>query len=298
MAPRAWWFVVACGCGRLGFDAHPGDASAPPDECTWSAFSTPTPVVGSLQSSEDDWGPTPALGGEALYFYSYRAGSSGADIWYATRASIAGAFGDAVRLAELDTPADETAVGISDDALTLVFDRDGDLFIAERNSPDGAFAAANALGAVNSPSADSDPWLSADGLDLVFASSRIGPDQHGLDLFETRRATRNGQFGTPTEVAGVNSDQDDFSPTLSADGLDLYFASRRPGLGGADIYTAHRATLEASFAQPIRVDEVSTAKDDVGTRLSRDGTTLYLNYDAVTAGGANADLDSATRSCD
>jgi hypothetical protein len=298
MAPRVWWFVVACGCGRLGFDTHVDDAAPPVDACTWSAFSTPAPLAGTLQSPDDDWFPTPTLGGSALYFFSYRTGSSGADIWYTTRATPTGPFGDAVRLADVDTAGDETTPGISDDALVLVFGRGGDLFTTQRSSVDASFAPAVGLGAINSTTADGDPWLSADGTDLVFASSRIGPDQHGLDLFESRRASRDATFDSAAELAGVNSDDDDFAPTLSADGLDLFFASRRPGLGGADVYTAHRAAPDASFSQPTLVLEVSTAKDDVGTRLSRDGATLYLNYDAVTAGGANADLYSATRSCD
>jgi hypothetical protein len=64
-----------------------------------------------------------------------------------------------------------------------------------------------------------------------------------------------------------------------------------------DIYTAHRPALDQPFSTPVLVPELSSARDDNGVRLSRDGKTMYLNYDTLTSGGANADLYSATRTC-
>jgi hypothetical protein len=100
------------------------------------------------------------------------------------------------------------------------------------------------------------------------------------------------------ELAEICSPQDEYAPALSTDGLEIFFASNRPGgKGGFDVYTSRRPALDQPFAPPTVVTEVNSALDDVGPRISSDGTTLYLNYDSITAGGGDADMWTATRSC-
>jgi hypothetical protein len=284
--------IALAGCGRIAFDDL-----APDSACTWTAFSTPAPLPGPVQSAQDDWEPTPTLGGLELYFYSFRNGSN-ADIYVATRPSLAGAFNAPVAETELNTIADEGSTTLTDDADDVIFERDGDLFEARRASPSVPFDPPALVTELNTPSAEGSPFETADGLRIVFASSRIGPDSEGLDLFEATRPSLADPFTAPVELAPLTSSVDDFSPTLSADGLDIFFASLRPGgPGGADIYTSHRGALDQPFAAPVLVPELSSAIDDVGVRLSRDGTTMFMSYATLTVGGANADLDSATRSC-
>jgi WD40 repeat protein len=284
--------LVLGACGRIGFAPAP-DAPV----CTFGAFAAPVRLAAAVQSPQDDWGPTPTRGGLELFFYSFRTGSIAGDLYYATRPSLDADFGAALRVDELATDADDGSPTLTDDALVLVFQRAGDLFEATRPAPDTAFGVTAAL-AIDSTTADGDPFTSADGLRLVFASSRIGPDQHGLDLFEATRPARGAAFGQPVELAALDTDVDDFSPTLSADGLEIFFASRRAGgPGGADVYTARRPALDEPFAAPVLVPELSSARDDVGLRLAADGTTLFFDYDALTMGGANADLWTAVRSC-
>jgi hypothetical protein len=54
--------------------------------------------------------------------------------------------------------------------------------------------------------------------------------------------------------------------------------------------------LATPRSTPVRVDELDTVMDDVGPCLSRDGTTIFWNYDAVTNGG-NSEIYYATRTC-
>jgi hypothetical protein len=293
---RSAALLVIAACGRIGFDAASPDAGSPDAACTFGPFSTPAPLPAALQSTDDDWAPTPTNGGREIYFFSFRAGGAGgSDVWRATQTG--GTFGAPIRVAELDTAGNEGVTTLTDDALDIVFDRDGDMFEATRASDSVPWGPATAL-AINSASADGDPFLSADGLRLVFSSSRIGPDQHGLDLFETTRTSRDAPFATPVELHELDTDGDDFSPTLSADGLEIFFASRRPTTASqADIYSARRPTLDQPFGTPAIVPELSSPRDDVLPRLSRDGTTIYLNYNTLAMGGANADLDGAGRSC-
>lgn len=301
-----WVVVVACAaCGRIGFDPRDGGERSDAESlCEWGPFAAPVPLPGAINSTADDWSPAPTRGGLEVYFYSYRPPNIGAAIWRASRPTLADPFAAAAQVAEVEGMGQqERAPVLSDDALDLVFERDpvgnGDLFETTRATTNDTFAPPVPLAAVNSATTDADPWLSADGLRLVFASSRIGPNQHGLDMFETTRPDRASPFAPPVELHELDSDDDDFSPTLSADGREIFFASRRAGgRGGADIYTARRAAPGQPFGPPRLVPELSSPMDDVGTRLSVDGATLYLNYNARANGGANADLASATRRCD
>jgi hypothetical protein len=299
MEMRRAAIVLLAACGRLDF----GDA------CVWSAFTTPQPLPGPIQvqAPSDSWMPTPARGGLELYFYSYRPGSSNGGIWWASRPSLADPFSAPVLLAELYTPAEQRSPTVTDDSLDVMFTRvidkppglRGEIFEATRQSLDSMFSPPVAVATIDSDAADTDAFLSADGLRLVFASSRIGPEQHGLDLFETARADRDSPFSAPVPLAELNSDFDEVTPTLSADGLDIYFSSFRPGgIGGADIYTSSRPAIGQPFAPPHLLRELSSARDDACLRLAIDGATMYQNYDAVWVGGAGASLDAATRSCD
>jgi Tol biopolymer transport system component len=62
----------------------------------------------------------------------------------------------------------------------------------------------------------------------------------------------------------LNSAQNDGCPILSPDGLDLYFASTRPGgLGGIDIWVAHRPDTAHGWGAPVNMGApVNSAADD------------------------------------
>ena len=84
---------------------------------------------------------------------------------------------------------------------------------------------------------DEIPVPSADGLTLFFGSSRGGkPD---FDIWQVRRASLDAAWGTPTNVAEVNTSKDDGPNWLSPDGCRLYLTSNLTG--NADIYVAERA---------------------------------------------------------
>ncbi|MHC4331939.1 MAG: TolB family protein, partial [Planctomycetota bacterium] len=61
--------------------------------------------------------------------------------------------------------------------------------------------------------------------------------------------------GEPTNLGPtVNSSAGDTSPSISADGLELYFSSDRPGgYGLDDIYVMTRATTEDDWGEPVNL---------------------------------------------
>jgi hypothetical protein len=88
------------------------------------------------------------------------------------------------------------------------------------------------------------PNVRKDGLEIVFDSNRAGT----FDIFIATRGSLNAQWSSPKRLdADVNSDTaDETRPSLSRDGLRLYFGSTRANaeLGGAggDIYVSTRST--------------------------------------------------------
>lgn len=93
-----------------------------------------------------------------------------------------------------------------------------------------------------------------------------------------------GPFGSPVNVAGIASGYDDFSPTLTGDGLRLIFESNRPGgVGGYDLYEATRPDRSAMFASPVPLASLNDANNQGGSWIAGDGLTLYFSDDRTGA---------------
>jgi hypothetical protein len=95
---------------------------------------------------------------------------------------------------------------------------------------------------INTSSFDGGPSLSADGLTLYLASARRG-GVGGDDLWMSIRRTQSDPWQPPVNLGStVNSTAGDASPSISSNGLELYFDSGRPGgQGSADIWVTTRA---------------------------------------------------------
>jgi len=87
-------------------------------------------------------------------------------------------------------------------------------------------------------------------------------------------------FGTPTNLGPtVNSSSVDWMPSISADGLTLYFGSRRSGgFGSEDIWATVRATTGDPWEEPVNIGPPvnSSAVYDQTPNISADGSTLYF----------------------
>jgi hypothetical protein len=76
----------------------------------------------------------------------------------------------------------------------------------------------------------------------------------------------------------VNSTANDACPSISRDGLSLYFASTRAGgQGGLDIYVSHRESLEDPWEAPVNLGPtINTASNEFCPALSIDGHLLFF----------------------
>ncbi len=94
-------------------------------------------------------------------------------------------------------------------------------------------------------------------------------------------------FGTPTKFGPpVNSLYLEGVDCLSADGLELYLESRRPGgVGDYDLWVAKRDTTDADWGEPVNLGSaVNSAGADTFACISHDGLELYFNSEDRTGG--------------
>lgn len=167
--------------------------------------------------------------------------------------------------------------------------RDEDIWLLDRTGA-GAFANPIRVEPVSSMTFDGSPFPSPDGLELFFSSARSG----SRDLWVARRGQPSGNFGDPTPILFVNSDSDDQNPSLTADGLALFFATDRDAPRfREDIYTSTRASRLAAFARPERVAELSGPTKDGAPFISPDGLTIHFTSDRP--GARRLDIWTATR---
>ena len=126
--------------------------------------------------------------------------------------------------------------------------------------------------------------ISADGLSLYFDSNRSGGNGGG-DLWVATRATKNDDWSAPTNLGSVvNSWAQDNSPSISADGLSLYFSSNRSGaVGGSgwsamDLWVATRETTADEWGTPSNLGSVvNSSKADYMSYISVDSLSLYFS---------------------
>lgn len=110
-----------------------------------------------------------------------------------------------------------------------------DLYSARK--VDGDWTDVQNLGmAINSEYWDSQPSLSSDGNTLYFVSDRPA-DNGGTNIFYSQR-TREG-WSQAKELNSLNTDADEMSPSIAADGRTFTYSSNKSGgEGGFDIYFA------------------------------------------------------------
>jgi hypothetical protein len=293
--------LAVAGCGRIGFAplAVVGDATADvatidaPRPCAvWNDFGAPVivPIPGNIAhymgNVTDD--------GLLAMFADYNSTTLD-DLYVATRASTADAFAAEALIGELQTT-DNDNNAVTRDGLTVYFAREvgatpSEIMITTRATLADTFAPPVAVAELNSTGRDNPGWLSPDGLRMYMASDRAGD----LDLYVADRATTAAPFGAPVAFAELAGNGDDMNPTLTSDELEIIWSSKR-ATARFDLYHATRASRSDPFGAPAPLTSLNTANDDCFGSLSPDGTTLYFNYDMLTAGGP-ADLWMAKRTC-
>jgi len=129
---------------------------------------------------------------------------------------------------------------------------------------------------VNSSAGEWNPEISADGLSIYFASNR--PGAYGLgDLYVATRPTTNDDWGQPVNLGPTfNTSSYDEAPSISDDGLELYFTSQRLGIGNYRLYVSTRATKDDLWGDPSMLESVVNDEASGFSDISTDGLSLYF----------------------
>ena len=217
-------------------------------------------------------------------------------------------FGEPTNLGPtINSSRGDDGLTISSDGLTMFFgsSRAGswDIWMASRETTEDAWSTPENLGApVNSPeSGEGYPSISTDGLELYFCSlywqSQRPGGSGGGDLWVTKRVSGFEPWETPENLGPlVNSTSADSEPSISADGLDLYFSSERPGgEGDMDLYVTTRPTKNDGWCTPVNLGSVVNSSSlDMNPCISADGLALFFRS-SRPGGYGSSDIYLTTR---
>jgi hypothetical protein len=185
------------------------------------------------------------------------------------------------------------------DGLTLYFGEQEsinpnsvDIYFATRTVVGGPFSARQALVQTNSNFEDNGVFVTADRLELFFFSRRPG-SAGGRDLWVMRRPTATVAWGGPAPVGELNSASDDYMPSLTGDGLTIFFTSNR-STGRENLWFARRPSRTAPFGAPTQALELTVLGHAPSSSfIQRDGLAVFFAEDDPGQGGR--DLWSSSR---
>lgn len=180
---------------------------------------------------------------------------------------------------------------ISVDGLELYFSstRPGgygsdDIWVTRRLAKNDPWGEPVNLGlAVNSSGSDFGLSISPDGQTLYFDSEHPG-GYGGSDLYVATRQSKHYNWGSPVNLGSlVNNPAHECCPSISVDGLELYFSDWTPegarpgGYGWSDIWISTRPTKEAPWGEPENLGPpVNTGQPEAVAYISADGLELYF----------------------
>jgi outer membrane protein OmpA-like peptidoglycan-associated protein len=241
----------------------------------------PSPMSKVLNFKDKQYFPAFTADGQSIYFTA-RMNGGDEDIYIASK--VNNQWTTPESLSEIiKTDFNEGTCTISADGKTMVFTscegRESlgscDLFIS-RLTETGWSVPQNMGANVNSPFWDSQATLSSDGNVLVFSSDRYG-GKGGKDLYVTRLGEMN-EWTKATLMSGeINTQKDEVSPFLHANGSSLFFASNgHPGLGGFDLFLTNKDAK--SFTKPLNLGyPINDGSDQFAMVISADGLQAFYS---------------------
>ena len=293
--------IAMCGALVLGTALMPSaDASR---DSKLSEWSTPENLGAGINTPFVDASPTISQDGLTLYFNSNRPGVppdafGDSDLYVARRERVHLPWNEPVNLgATINTTSFEGFPALSRNEHHLFFARTpGDIWVSYRRNVhddlgDSGWKTPVPLGpGVNTAASEQGPGYfenSKRGLPQLFFHSVRPGGAGAVDIYVAEA------FGPALLVEGLNSEATDARPSITADGLEIFFHSNRSGSAGFDMYSSVRKSVLEPWSEPEPLGTVvNTAASDFLGYISPDGETLFF---ASTRDGSN-DIYVTTRS--
>lgn len=150
-----------------------------------------------------------------------------------------------VELAELNDDSNNDHAWLSEDGLTIYWDRSsggkGTIWTAHRENAESLFGDNKSLFAGKCPT------VSSDGLEMILVGNRADGDR-GMSLHVAIRATVNEPFGRPKEISEL-AGRSCWAPCLRHDGLALYFLHLASQKDEIPLHST-RMTTSSSWSKP------------------------------------------------
>jgi Tol biopolymer transport system component len=179
----------------------------------------------------------------------------------------------------ISTRDDEMDTSFSPDGKTVYFTRNhiGQRLgvILESHYQDGRWSAPE-VASFSGRFTDYDPFISPDGSKLFFASNRPTSGSAKKD-FDIWFVEKDGQGWTAPKSVGapVNSPQDEFYPTVAADGTLYFSATRSDSHGRSDIYLSR--WKDGQFATPENLGPgVNSPAQEVDSYVAADQSFIIF----------------------
>jgi Tol biopolymer transport system component len=141
---------------------------------------------------------------------------------------------------------------------------------------------------VNSSDWDGGPSISADGLTLFFDRQRLGRQT----IWVTTRETKEDDWGEPVELGPVvntiASDGAQWQPSISADGLSLFFVA------DWGLWVTTRETTEYDWGTPVNLGATFNVGRNITPSISAEGLSLYFSSNR-SGGSGSMDIWITTR---
>jgi len=105
-----------------------------------------------------------------------------------------------------------------------------------------------------------------------------GPESDPLVFELQAHSFAHSEWSAPVNLgAAINSSAADDMPSISKNGLTLYFRSNRPGgAGGNDIWVAQRHCVDCPWEAPVNLAVLNTPGSDGGAELSDNELLLFF----------------------
>lgn len=203
---------------------------------TAEAWGTPAKVAELDVASSTESGPELSDDGKTIWFArALVGGTTGYDLYTATRANPSSAWETVTKVAELSTNGHERAPHVSVDGKTMWFARhdgtDYDIWVATRGSPTAAWSNLREVTRLSSAALDDDP-TTVGGEDVMYFDS----DRDGAVTMYTTTRQETGGWSIPVEVPELAGY---LRADVTPDGR-LMVLSRIAADGTTDLYESRR----------------------------------------------------------